>query len=556
MPDDRTTGADPFRQAPHRWSRAKVAAALDSFGDPNRVSQRQCAQQQGIPHATFNYWVHHHAPPTDDPVAAFFCGATGEQVLRRIVLAALTTFSLQGACGIRLIAAFLERSQLHRFVATSRGALQALATQVESDLVAFRDCQQPDLARQMKPKTITLVPDEHFHSGQPCLVAVEPVANFILVECYRDKRDADTWKQAIDESTTGMPLTIVQMTSDQASALVCCAQKGFQALHSPDLFHGQRDLLRPVLLPLSRPIQKAEKDLEKAKHRGQQLDGPADELECWDDLLPLIEAVRQEHALSERLEQLRERKEEAVEHVRGISDDYHPFDRETGGPVTAQEVGKRLNAHVDRLEELVQEAGLAEKAKQAVNKSRTWVSTLMGVVAWFWCQVHTRMEQLDLSEEQERIVREKLLAGQYWSMASGRASTAEERERLKSLAKELTEQAWRERSLSSLSQHQREELSGAVRDVAGLFQRSSSCVEGRNGRLSLQHHGHSRVSQRRLKALTVIHNYVIKRPDGTTAAERFFGQKHTDAFAWLLERMPDLPRPAPKRTKPATSHLP
>jgi len=181
----------------------------------------------------------------------------------------------------------------------------------------------------------------------------------------------------------------------------------------------------------------------------------------------------------------------------------------------------------------------------------------MGVVAWFWCQVHARVEELDLSEEQERIVQENLLAGHYWSMASGRASTAEERDRLKTLSKELTEQAWREGSaLSSLSEHQREELTEVTREVVGLFQRSSSCVEGRNGRLSLQHHGHSRVSQRRLKALTVMHNYVIQRPDGTTAAERFFGQKHTDAFAWLLGRMPDLPRPAPKRTKTVANHLP
>ena len=371
MPDHQTTASDSFRQVPHRWSRADVAAALDNFDDSNPVSQRQCAQQQGIPHATFNYWVNHHAPPKDDPVAAFFCSAAGERVLRRILLAALTTFSFQGACGVRLLATFLERSQLHRFVATSRGALQALVAQVESDLIAFRDCHQPALAQKMKPKTITLVPDEHFHSGQPCLVALEPVANFILVECYRDQRDSNTWKQAIDESTTGMRLKIVQMTSDQANALVCCAQKGFQALHSPDLFHGQRDLLQPLVLPLSRPIQQTEKDLGKARQRIEQLDGPAEDLECWEDLLPMIEAVRAEHALSERLEQLRQRKEEAVEQVRGISDDYHPFNRKTGQPVTAQEVGKRLNAHVDRLEELVQEAGLGEKAQQAVNKSRT-----------------------------------------------------------------------------------------------------------------------------------------------------------------------------------------
>jgi hypothetical protein len=57
------------------------------------------------------------------------------------------------------------------------------------------------------------------------------------------------------------------------------------------------------------------------------------------------------------------------------------------------------------------------------------------------------------------------------------------------------------------------------------------------------------VSEQRLKALTVLHNYLVKRPDGTTAAERFFGQKHKDVFSWLLERMPDLPRPAQQRRK-------
>ena len=103
----------------------------------------------------------------------------------------------------------------------------------------------------------------------------------------------------------------------------------------------------------------------------------------------------------------------------------------------------------------------------------------------------------------------------------------------------------------SLAEEERKEVQEVARQIAGLFQRSSSCVEGRNGRLSLQHHGHSRVSERRLKALTVIHNYVVKRSDGTTAAQRFFGQPHQDVFPWLLQRMPDLPRPAPKRQKPA-----
>lgn len=35
-------------------------------------------------------------------------------------------------------------------------------------------------------------------------------------------------------------------------------------------------------------------------------------------------------------------------------------------------------------------------------------------------------------------------------------------------------------------------------------------------------------------ALTVIHNELLRRDDGTTAAERFTGQKHADLFAHLV----------------------
>src|SRR5205807_2862491 len=127
--------------------------------------------------------------------------------------------------------------------------------------------------------------------------------------------------------------------------------------------------------------------------------------------------------------------------------------------VSAQEVGKRLNEHVDRLAEVVAEAGLGEKAQEAVNKSRTWLTTLMGCVAWFWGLANARVEGLELSEEQERAVREKLLAGHYWAMAAGRARTAEERRRLQEMAETLKEEAWQAGgALAALSEGERKEV--------------------------------------------------------------------------------------------------
>jgi len=81
------------------------------------------------------------------------------------------------------------------------------------------------------------------------------------------------------------------------------------------------------------------------------------------------------------------------------------------------------------------------------------------------------------------------------------------------------------------------------------FQRSSSAVEGRNGCLSQMYHNGRGLSGKRLKALTVIHNYDIKREDGTTAAMRLFNTEFPDLFLWMLERMGELPLPRKSRER-------
>jgi hypothetical protein len=57
---------------------------------------------------------------------------------------------------------------------------------------------------------------------------------------------------------------------------------------------------------------------------------------------------------------------------------------------------------------------------------------------------------------------------------------------------------------------------------------------------ALRHHSLHRLSDRRLAALTVIHNCHLRRADRTTAAKRFFGAGHEELFEWLLDR-PDVP---------------
>ena len=79
------------------------------------------------------------------------------------------------------------------------------------------------------------------------------------------------------------------------------------------------------------------------------------------------------------------------------------------------------------------------------------------------------------------------------------------------------------------------------------FHRSSSAVEGSNGRLSQMYHNRRGLTKKRLAALTVVHNYGLKRIDGTTAADCPFGSPFQDVFEWLISQMGDLPLPRKPR---------
>jgi len=539
------------RPEPCYWSRLDTAQAFADFSDPFRPpsSQRQYAQEHGIPRSTLGHWLRQDFPDhLDKALLSFFRCPAGLAFLRRLVLALLLVFHHKNACGLRSIGLFLELVELHHFVASSYGAVHTLDAQLQDDLILFGQQERQRLAAGMTAKDIAICTDENFHGPHVCLVGIEPVSDFILVEAYRDRRDGTTWAKAIKEGIEGLPVRITVFTSDQAPGLIRCAEQELQVLYQPDLFHLLRDLAKPVLLPLARPIQQAEKVLHKVRQETHQLDQAEQQQPGSVEIDAMIDAVREELLAEQRLGQARRRLEQALEPIRDVSRVYHPFDRETGQPVTAQQMQSRLGEAVQRLREVVGQAGLSERADQAVQKARGWVVLLSGCLAWFWTWTRQRLEQLSLSEEAERSLQEDLLASYYWQMASGREKDPAQRKRLKELAQRLEEKAWAEGGvLAGLPEAEKKQVQRVGRESVGLFQRSSSCVEGRNGRLSLFHHGQTRLSEKRLKALTVVHNYVVRREDGTTAAERFFGQKQREAFTWLWQRMPDLPRPAAKR---------
>ena len=78
--------------------------------------------------------------------------------------------------------------------------------------------------------------DEIFHP-EICLVAIEPVSNFILVERYAMDRKAKTWDESVRDALDNFPVEVIQVASDEGRSLISHALEGLKVHHSPDCFH-------------------------------------------------------------------------------------------------------------------------------------------------------------------------------------------------------------------------------------------------------------------------------------------------------------------------------
>jgi hypothetical protein len=222
----------------------------------------------------------------------------------------------------------------------------------------------------------------------------------------------------------------------------------------------------------------------------------------------------------------------------GLGRDYHPIDLVTGQPLSAKEVGRRLQGHFDTLDQVAAEGGLSAQACGKLAKARRVLNAMQATVAFFWIMIAARLAAWEYDAAVQQWLRQALIPAYYLRRVAEKAGTAQERHRLQALAAEVLARARSPDGLwGTFSLELQAELESRARQCADIFQRSSSCVEGRNGQLSLRHHALHHLTARKLQALTVLHNYAAERTDGSTAASRFYGAKPQGLFEWLVKRL-------------------
>jgi DNA segregation ATPase FtsK/SpoIIIE-like protein len=513
------------QQDQRQWSRQDIAEKMAEYEKEylRTPSQRQLAEQLGIPRSTLQHWLARKENIDADPeLVAFFESPVGLAFLHRLVLAAHFVMTLVGPSGIRLVCLFLELTGLNQFVAASYRPHWQVSAAMEQAIGDFDQAEKERLGETMEPKQITVCEDETFHP-ETCLVAIEPVSNFILLEQYTQDRKADTWTNSLAEATKGLPIEVIQSTSDEGRGILHHVKQDLGVHHSPDLFHVQNELVKGTSGALASKVRQAVKAVEKAPTQAAQ---------------QALEIASQQQARAQQL-------------IRQISEIYHPYDLQTGTVRSAEALSSSLQQHFAELEAVAQEAGLSEHCFDRIKKAKRVVVQMVATLAFFLLTLRAKVEALALAPEVEQAIYDHLIPAIYLHLVSEKTQEVSQRQHLQTKSKQLLAPLLpRDGPFGQLDQKEKVVIEQVAQECAGLFQRSSSCVEGRNGQLALRHHSLHRLSDRKLKALTGVHNYFVKRADGTTAAERFFGSKPRDLFEWLLDRV-DIPsRPAQKRSQP------
>jgi hypothetical protein len=227
----------------HR-SRQEISSKIIAFQQltslkQNKMSERQAAALLEVPFSTMHSWKIHEDDQRISPeLTEFISTPAGQKFLNRLVSSALMVIRY-GHGGIRGLQEFLQLSQLNNFVASSEGALHAFAVRFEEHILTFAANQEILLAQNLKQRKITVGLDEMYRGHHPCLVAMEIVSGYILLEKFTENRTTETWINELKPKLEKLNVQVDQVVSDLCGGIRACAKK-LGAAHSPDIFHGQQ----------------------------------------------------------------------------------------------------------------------------------------------------------------------------------------------------------------------------------------------------------------------------------------------------------------------------
>ena len=452
----------------------------------------------------------------------------GSQWLKVLVLGVVYYFGIKHGIGAESLSQFLEAVHLNYHVGTSASSLPKLKQKMR-DAIEADETAQSKHCQPHEGQGICVGGDETFFD-LPILVMVELASGYIFTEVESENRTYDTWSAQIQQWWSQSAWKCHFMVSDGAPALIKLALSGLGCVSVTDLFHALRALAQPIGSAIGRQVSQLNKKAEKL----QQQYAKATNESKRQKLKESIDSIRREqHSLEET---------KTIYHqaLQSITQAIHPFNISTLEWQLFSQVSKRLTVPLEQLCNLSESYG-GQKATKAIDNFQKQIPSMtQGIHAWWrWVDEALKVKTDEL--EVQQWVLTILLPWTYWQQQADKTRHPEFKRNYQQAADKAYEQLAAHAITQQMGLQQGQQWIDWAQWICSKYQRTSSAVEGRNGYLSGLHHAGRGFSPQTLKVLTIIHNFDLKRADGTTAAQRLFDHCFPDLFEWVVDYMDELP---------------
>ena len=455
-------------------------------------------------------------------------------------------FGIKHGIGLESLSYFFKLLQIDSYVGVSPNSLRRLAEHLEGRSMSYEELCHFQIQEHAPQREVALGVDETFFDRM-ILVAMDLASGFLFLETFSKERNFKTWQEATAHLSQ-WKIQVRLVVSDRAKALIKLSKKALECPHIPDLFHASHEICKLMGLRFSNQISQARKDLLKSesllekdkKHFSHLADAIGGK---W------IEQSQEKVARGQKdLEQKIQGRSQYRQMLQEISKAIHPFSDQDLSKQTASQVQARLEQITSRLDEIKKQFEMNDSKNHLAQFKKQITGLAQSVDCW-WNFVEQSLLNEHLDIQTLTWLTEILLPVAYWKEQSSHCDHSELKKIYARLFQNSQHHLIKHPITKKIPSEEFESWEQWAHESVQQFQRASSAVEGRNGYLSQIYHNRRGLSKNRLHTLTIIHNFVLKRSDGTTAAQRLYRMDFPDFWAFMTKDLPPLPQPRKRKIK-------
>jgi len=455
--------------------------------------------------------------------AEFFETAKGQQWILHFVAAAILIFGIVAGIGSDRIALFMSLIGLCYFAALSADSLRKIENNIDDLIIKYKD--EYDAMVKAKAAEIEITPgaDETYLSDFMCLVLMDLQSGFIFTEEIEERRDHKTWALISTPWITSFKV-VRCFLSDKAKALIKLADKTFNTARIPDLFHMMYDISNVMRFSFNRIQKQLESELKKLHKKASKAKSIKGRVA----------------AIGDEISSVIYDKKTYQKHLRRLSLKLHPFKIVNSAKQISETVSTEMKASLSVIKGIKEKREISDPRNKIKRVEKQIPGAAKQIDLW-WGWVETSLDGLDIAQDFKDWLMLFLLPSVYWEKQINKTDSK--------IIKYFYKLSYRKAEAKLFAHrltkmhHPNPKWLEWSKNMADIFIRTTSAIEGRNGWLSQLHFNGRGLTSNRLKSQTGIHNYFLLRDNGTTACERLSGIKPECLFKYIVANLEPLSAP-------------